>query len=608
MIKLSALMLCLAPVLTVANVTGVVRNDASKPMAKAFVRFVNASDSSLEVSTFTDSLGRYSLSLPGGVGITHEPDVASAPVYLEQNRPNPVSAMTTITFYLSGPGNVEIAIYSLKGQVVDRISQHAARGRNAFNWRPAPSLPGGAYVYRLRYNGFVAERTMIVSGGTWLGAKGAGRGIKAGSTSTATSLSKVSRPAASGYNIFVYGRGIYPYKSSAVALTDGATKDFSLKYIDLWDSSRVILRDSMVNCRYQFKINKLGRVVFLGGSVTNNPGWRDSVMSYLTAHFPQTTFTFVNAGIPSVGSNMHAFRIQRDIFSSGKIDLLFVDASANDTINNIRDNINRTARSRAMEGIFRQARAHNPNIDIVSIYLAYDAFYPAVQAYDSISYLDSYERPAWHYAVSCVNLAQYVAERYTWQQFGGDVHPGLPGTQIYAKVFRHFFDAAWKDTLPLAAQVAKYFHPVRLLDSLCYQYGHYDSLKTAQLVNGWGYVASWHPSDGVGTRDGFVNVPALETTTQGAKLTFTFTGTAIGMVSPEGPDVGIINYQIDNTRSGSLDQFTPWSSGLHIPWIWMFATDLANTQHTLTCTMANTKNSGSTGYASRIMQFAVNGR
>jgi len=608
--NLFVLMLCLAPALVLANVTGVVRNDANKPVAKAFIRFVNASDSSLEVSTFTDSLGRYSLSLPGEVGITHQPGVASAPVYLEQNHPNPVSTMTTITFYLPEPGAVEIAIYSLKGQVVDRISQHATTGRNAFNWRPASSLPGGAYVYWLRYNGFVAEKTMIVSCGTWHGSQGSSGGIKAGSSSTAASLSKVSSPAALGYNIFVYGRGVFPYKSSGVSLADGTAKDFSLKYVDLWDSCRIILRDSMLNSRYQFQKNRVGRVVFLGGSITFNPGWRDTVTKYLQTRFPQTAFAFVNAGIPSVGSNMHAFRIQRDIFSQGKIDLLFVEAAVNDTTNNISNNINRTVRLRAFEGIFRQARAHNPNIDIVCIHMADNVFYSSVQSYDSIPFLDSYERPAWHYGVSTINLAQYVAERYTWAQFGANVHPQDTGiaNPIYGRELRRIFDEAWKDSLPAAAQITKHFHPARLLDTLCYQYGHYDSIATAQLVSGWTSVVSWKPTDGVGTRSGFVNVAVLQATAAGAKLTFSFTGTAVGIVSPEGPDAGIINYQIDNTITGALDQYTPWSSALYIPWIWMFASDLANTRHTLTCTIANTKNSASTGYASRIMEFAVNGK
>ena len=47
---------------------------------------------------------------------------------------------------------------------------------------------------------------------------------------------------------------------------------------------------------------KTGRVAFLGGSITFNPGWRDAVMRYLQQRFPATKFDFIAAGIPSLGS------------------------------------------------------------------------------------------------------------------------------------------------------------------------------------------------------------------------------------------------------------------------------------------------------------------
>jgi len=50
-----------------------------------------------------------------------------------------------------------------------------------------------------------------------------------------------------------------------------------------------------------------GRVAFLGGSITHNPGWRDSVMKYLENRFPETDFEFIAAGIPSMGSTPGAF-------------------------------------------------------------------------------------------------------------------------------------------------------------------------------------------------------------------------------------------------------------------------------------------------------------
>ena len=53
----------------------------------------------------------------------------------------------------------------------------------------------------------------------------------------------------------------------------------------------------------------------------------------LQQRFPFTTFEFVEAGISSTGSTPGAFRLDNDVLSKGKIDLLFIDGSANDMTN-----------------------------------------------------------------------------------------------------------------------------------------------------------------------------------------------------------------------------------------------------------------------------------
>jgi pimeloyl-ACP methyl ester carboxylesterase len=79
------------------------------------------------------------------------------------------------------------------------------------------------------------------------------------------------------------------------------------------------LRKGLPNCKISFTQNKQSRVAFLGGSITYNHGWRDSVSAYLTKRFKETTFDFVTAGIPSFGSVPNAFRLERDVILKGKI-------------------------------------------------------------------------------------------------------------------------------------------------------------------------------------------------------------------------------------------------------------------------------------------------
>jgi hypothetical protein len=82
-----------------------------------------------------------------------------------------------------------------------------------------------------------------------------------------------------------------------------------ISFLPLDASTYHNLGAGLQNSRIQFERSKQGRVAFLGGSITYNGGWRDSLMVYLQKRFPQTEFEFIAAGIPSMGSTPSAFRL-----------------------------------------------------------------------------------------------------------------------------------------------------------------------------------------------------------------------------------------------------------------------------------------------------------
>jgi hypothetical protein len=90
-----------------------------------------------------------------------------------------------------------------------------------------------------------------------------------------------------------------------------------------------MVRGGLANSARVFTQTKTGRVALLGGSITENPGWRDSICAYLERPFPETRFEFIAAGIASTGSTPGAFRLVRDVLSKGKVDLLFEEAEVN---------------------------------------------------------------------------------------------------------------------------------------------------------------------------------------------------------------------------------------------------------------------------------------
>ena len=82
----------------------------------------------------------------------------------------------------------------------------------------------------------------------------------------------------------------------------------------------VHLRGSFENARIQFERQKQGHVAFIGGSITEMNGYRPMVCDILKRRFPQTRFTFTDAGVSSTCSTTGAFRLRTDVLDKGPVD------------------------------------------------------------------------------------------------------------------------------------------------------------------------------------------------------------------------------------------------------------------------------------------------
>jgi pimeloyl-ACP methyl ester carboxylesterase/lysophospholipase L1-like esterase len=367
----------------------------------------------------------------------------------------------------------------------------------------------------------------------------------------------------------------------------------------------VNFRSMMDNCRIRFEKEKKGRVAFLGGSITWGGGWRDKVCEYLRQRFPETEFEFINAGIPSMGTLPGSMRFSQDVLSKGPVDLLFVEAAVNDDTNSTSSE----RVLRGMEGIVNQALESNPYMDVVMMHFAdpgkladyCNGRVPVVIA--------QHEKVAEYYSVNSINLAKEVNDRilngeFTWRDDFRDLHPSPFGQELYFKTIRHLFQSSW--VKPVKAEMVKKPFPATTLDPLSYVNGHFEPIGKAKKGAGWMLTRNWKPTDQAGTREGFVEVDVLETAQPGAELKLTFTGRAIGLLITAGPDAGIVEYSIDGSPYAQADTFTPWSGGLHLPWLVMLEDRLPEGRHRLSLRMASAKNPGSKGTACRIHQFAVN--
>ena len=374
---------------------------------------------------------------------------------------------------------------------------------------------------------------------------------------------------------------------------------------DSLPSDRFIdLYGNLDNFFFRIKEDRRARVVFLGGSITAGKGWRDKVMQYLREKYPLAEWTFTNAGIPSLGSVPHAFRLERDVFSGERVDLLFVESAVNDLANETPVIHQR----RALEGIVRHALSANPSMNIVLM-----AFVDERKIHDYMSgktpvEVGVHQEIASHYRIPFINLAKEVTQRikaneFSWEKDFVDLHPSPFGHHVYYRTIRRLLERCHAQAtisqirpLPLPAAI----------DKFNYSSGTYVPLEKAKKLQGFTLSPSWKPGDDTPTRQGFVSVPMLVAEQPGSSFMFSFTGNAVGIAIISGPDAGTLRYSIDGGEERTVELFTQWSHMLHLPWYIMLEDGLKSGKHKVEVTLIGSADARSTGTACRVVHFLVN--
>ncbi|MBD3179327.1 MAG: PKD domain-containing protein, partial [Candidatus Latescibacteria bacterium] len=81
---------------------------------------------------------------------------------LFQNYPNPFNPVTRIGFALSENSHVNLSIYNVKGELVTTlVDRNLESGIHNFEWN-ARGVSSGVYFYRIRTEGFVQTRKMVL--------------------------------------------------------------------------------------------------------------------------------------------------------------------------------------------------------------------------------------------------------------------------------------------------------------------------------------------------------------------------------------------------------------------------------------------------------------
>jgi hypothetical protein len=365
-------------------------------------------------------------------------------------------------------------------------------------------------------------------------------------------------------------------------------------------------RGPFQNARLRFEQEKKGHVAFIGGSITEMNGYRPMVMAILQQRFPETDFTFTDAGIASTCSTTGAFRLADHVLSQGPVDLFFVEFAVNDD-----QDAHHAHREclRGMEGIVRHARRHHPSADIVIVYFINPGMLETWQSGQTPLPVRAHDEVAGHYGIATINLAKETAEQIkvgtlTWKQFGG-THPGPIGNGLCASMIDRLMAMAWGESISMDARPRA--HPMpKLLDPHSYAHGRLIAPDEARGMRDMVVeTPDWSSIPG-NCRQRFVDARLLCGDKPGAELTLAFEGTAVGAYVLAGPDAGIVEVSIDDRPVKAINLYHDYSKGLHYPRTVMFDADLKPGRHALHLRISDGKDARSSGHALRVLHFVEN--
>ena len=310
----------------------------------------------------------------------------------------------------------------------------------------------------------------------------------------------------------------------------GSNKDF--------DSS------ALQNTYNRLTVDKRLNVAYLGGSVTSGVGlsaadqdtksWRGLTTAWLKNTFPFAVITETTASIGGTGSVFGAYRAIDDLKLTDdekKPDLLFVEFAINDKYDSHQDPADYVPEVKSyMEAIVRTVREYSPYCDIVFCFTTDKEMlateYPTLKAHKAVA--EAYGIPTISLGARLVTEEGLTKNNWdssgffdSWKQADGStyydiVHPSEKG---YAKY---------------ASYVIEYLRG-ELVDKSLDAYSRIQNELPDVSFDAVSNPARYFFNDASGKAYGFELVEDtglatkgyLKTSTNGAKVTFTFTGTGL---------------------------------------------------------------------------------
>jgi len=375
------------------------------------------------------------------------------------------------------------------------------------------------------------------------------------------------------------------------------------------NNPHVKIRGDFQRFRQRAVSGKPTRVVTMGGSITENKrGHSAQIPEWLKQRFPKADFQFTNAGIASTCSTTGAFRLENDVLSTGRVDLLIVEFAVNDD-----QDAGHAKREciRGMEGIVRHLRRAQPRADILMVQYVNPGMLETVISGKTPLAISAHESVAQHYGIPSVNVAGEIASavkegRYSWEDYGG-THPKAFGYTVAVNMMIAALEKGMAKSEN--AEAVTKDHPLPLpLERGNYGGGKFTDVQDAYWLGGWKFGKVSRDLLPLGAiRSRYEEYDILRAEEPGTTLYLNFQGKSIGAFVLAGPDAGIVEMSVDGSPWQQQTLYHHYSSKLNYPRSVTFAADLSSGIHQLVLRVSDKKPDGSQGNAVAIMFFEVNG-
>ncbi|MBC6366178.1 SGNH/GDSL hydrolase family protein [Algoriphagus sp. AK58] len=321
------------------------------------------------------------------------------------------------------------------------------------------------------------------------------------------------------------------------------------------------------------------RIAYLGGSITEAPGWREYSFDWFKQEFPASYFVQIPAAIGGTGSDFGAYRVGEQVIEKNP-DLVFVEFAVNDN-GKSEDKI-----IQAMEGIVRQIKSVNPKTDVCLIYTLVEDFVGLEKKGELPSSKIAMEKVADHYGIPSINFGFEVSKRveegtliFTGNQpfqddtmvFSNDrVHPFLEtGQRIYAEVFQRAMTKLLNLPIQTTFTIPEALHTSPLVFTRTYP------VSPDFIKGNWQEFDPKEKKNFEKFGDYFQEVLVASDTTSVLKIKFK--GTAIGFADILGPDSGSLIIALDGKEYRKVTRFDEYCNFRRISYL--LIQDLEDKEH-----------------------------